>query len=309
MTEKIHGNIYPLFSTVELCYNICKNMGGCIQMTQNCENEYLYHYTSIENLALILKNRTIRLNALHKMDDLQEQRSHEGDLFGRLIFVSSWTAEKSESIPMWKMYTPPTAGVRIGLPPLPFVWHNTKNTDIVKAFAPVSTREKPRFDISNTFLDIEELCNMGIYSVEAFTGDILHEVQYTSEREALEPSVYQNKGDGYSLRLDKIGLHKNTHWQFQKEWRYRMGFYPLRFNMEQLMFSTYTQQEIYDYAQGKIFPTFSHFDLDIDCSYFKTMVITPSPQISLGNRILLETLVDKYNPSASIRESELINLI
>ena len=36
------------------------------------EIEYLYHYTSIEILALILKNRTIRLNPLDKMDDLQE---------------------------------------------------------------------------------------------------------------------------------------------------------------------------------------------------------------------------------------------
>lgn len=27
-----------------------------------CSEGYLYHYTSIESLALILKNRTIRLN-------------------------------------------------------------------------------------------------------------------------------------------------------------------------------------------------------------------------------------------------------
>lgn len=34
--------------------------------------EYLYHYTSIETLALILKNHTIRFNSLDKMDDLQQ---------------------------------------------------------------------------------------------------------------------------------------------------------------------------------------------------------------------------------------------
>lgn len=38
------------------------------------ETKYLYHYTSLESLALILKNRTIRLNPLDKMDDLQEQK-------------------------------------------------------------------------------------------------------------------------------------------------------------------------------------------------------------------------------------------
>ena len=36
--------------------------------------EYLYRYTSLESLALILKSRQIRLNPLDKMDDLQEQK-------------------------------------------------------------------------------------------------------------------------------------------------------------------------------------------------------------------------------------------
>ncbi len=31
--------------------------------------DYLYHYTSIENLALILKNKTIRFNSLINVDD------------------------------------------------------------------------------------------------------------------------------------------------------------------------------------------------------------------------------------------------
>lgn len=51
--------------------------------------EYLYHYTSIENLALILKNRTIRLNTLDKMDDLQEQKTRDVQNFGKFFFVSS----------------------------------------------------------------------------------------------------------------------------------------------------------------------------------------------------------------------------
>lgn len=35
-------------------------------------NQYLYHYTSIETLALILKNRTIRFNNLQNVDDPEE---------------------------------------------------------------------------------------------------------------------------------------------------------------------------------------------------------------------------------------------
>lgn len=33
----------------------------------------LYHYTTIDTLALILKNRTIRFNRLDKVDDLEEK--------------------------------------------------------------------------------------------------------------------------------------------------------------------------------------------------------------------------------------------
>ena len=62
--------------------------------------EYLYHYTSLESLALILKNRTIRLNPLDKMDDIQEQKTADIENIGKFVFVSSWTDDVVESIPM-----------------------------------------------------------------------------------------------------------------------------------------------------------------------------------------------------------------
>lgn len=75
--------------------------------------EYLYRYTSLESLALILKSRQIRLNPLDKMDDLQEQKTADVENLGKFVFISSWTEESDESIPMWRMYTDPRAGVRI----------------------------------------------------------------------------------------------------------------------------------------------------------------------------------------------------
>ena len=52
------------------------------------QNDYLYHYTSVDSLALILKNRTIRLNTLDKLDDLQEQKTADIKNFGKFFFVS-----------------------------------------------------------------------------------------------------------------------------------------------------------------------------------------------------------------------------
>ena len=65
--------------------------------------EYLYHYTNIETLALILKNRTIRFNSLDKMDDLQEQQTADIKNIGQFCYISSWTDDSTESIPMWNM--------------------------------------------------------------------------------------------------------------------------------------------------------------------------------------------------------------
>ena len=113
-------------------------------MADSLQIEYLYHYTSIEKLALILKNRTIRLNPLDKMDDLQEQKTADVENIGKFVFVSSWTDDTSESIPMWKMYTAPSAGVRIKLRKNPFVWHGTHGQDIETALGIPASDEKSK---------------------------------------------------------------------------------------------------------------------------------------------------------------------
>ena len=54
----------------------------------------LYHYTSISNYALILKNRTICFNPLSKMDDPDEEIGIEFGKrknVGKHLYVSCWT--------------------------------------------------------------------------------------------------------------------------------------------------------------------------------------------------------------------------
>lgn len=82
--------------------------------------EYLYHYTNIETLALILANHTFRLTSLDQMDDLQEKEAFDLKNAGQFCYVSSWTDDETENIPMWKMYSSLNAGVRIKLKANPF---------------------------------------------------------------------------------------------------------------------------------------------------------------------------------------------
>lgn len=86
------------------------------------KQEYLYHYTNVSSLASILKNHTIKLNPLTELDDSEEQIiMDEQQHLGKYCFVSSWTDDENESIPMWNMYTNMSEGIRIRLPKNPFV--------------------------------------------------------------------------------------------------------------------------------------------------------------------------------------------
>lgn len=75
----------------------------------------IHHYTSLQTLALILKNQTIRFNRLDLVDDASELDSIP-DFFRSYLFASCWTESEDESIPLWKMYTPNMQGVKISLP-------------------------------------------------------------------------------------------------------------------------------------------------------------------------------------------------
>lgn len=271
--------------------------------------EYLYHYSSIENLALILKNRTIRLNPLDKMDDLQEQKTEDVENIGKFIFVSSWTDDSEESIPMWKMYTNPNAGVRIKLRKNPFVWHGTKAKDIESALGASVKGELPTDDPINTFLDLSKMFNGRYYSAQAWNGKILQKITYTDDINKLEPKVGNIENGTITLNIGELGKYKNTHWEFQREWRYIMTFIPFNFiddgKILQKLFAL-TVNKLY---QGTEVPPFRYFDLDIEPDCFDEMEITCSPQMTSGNRVILETLVEKYNPKAKIVDSELLGKI
>lgn len=278
-------------------------------MVNNENVEYLYHYTSIESLALILKNHTIRLNSLTEMDDKQEQKTQDVENLGRFVFVSSWTSDAEESIPMWKMYTSPQSGVRIKLRKNPFKWHGTNVAEFNKTFGITPSNDSDNVSELNTFLCLTDMFKQGAYSQQGFNGDILIEVKYTSESSLLEPKVLETDGQSLTLSFGALGKYKNTHWKFQHEWRYLMTFIP--FSLGGSIEEAFARFNVAGtkMAMGKEFLPFKHYDLVIDDSCYREIEITISPQMTAGNYVALEALVEKYNPSAKICESGLKNLI
>ena len=269
------------------------------------ETEYLYHYTSLESLALILKNRTIRLNPLDKMDDLQEQKAADVKDLGKYVFVSSWTDDPTESIPMWKMYTDSTSGVRIKLRKNPFIWRDTYVRDLAREtgipFRPSSNSD----DRIHTFIDLARMVENGFYAVEGLSGKVLQKVTYTDDISLLEPRVFQQDSKGATLALGLLGLHKSTYWSFQREWRYRMLIVPMNYRVDSDEMGKEAAYMMQQMVQGVGRIPFRHYDINISPEAFAEMEITRSPQMTNGNRLILEALAEKYNSEAAIHESEL----
>lgn len=90
----------------------------------------LYHYASLDTLALILHNRTIRFSRLDKVDDPQEQRSADSQNLGKMKLVSCWTSSDEESIPMWREYAGAECGVRIQMKSYPFKQYSVSNESL-----------------------------------------------------------------------------------------------------------------------------------------------------------------------------------
>ena len=257
------------------------------------EVKYLYHYTSIESLALILKNKTIRFAPLDKMDDLQEQKTAEIRDFGKFTFVSCWTSDQEESIPMWNMYTPLTSGVRIKMKTRPFVQYNNVPVNQLRERAwKNGGGELDNIAPAVSYIDAEWMIHNGVITPHIFGDDILYEIEYTNNMQKLEPHVTTIKDGQIYLHGNALGKHKNDHWRFQKEWRYLLAVYPWA-----------------PLRERENPPPLQYVELEIEAHSFEDMEITCSPKLTPGNRVILESLIKMYNPRAIIKESELLGKI
>lgn len=170
----------------------------------------IYHYTSIETLALILKNKTIRFNRLDHVDDVDEAAygsSVQKTLLGQYSFVSCWTKEESENIALWNMYTN-YKGVRIGL-----------DEDMFITYA-INNKFKSFFNFMSKFEDD--------YFVSAISNEAkLYDIQYVQSPETYIKDLIHQEGDMVNINTNNIGIYKRKEWDCQKESRFRLTYFPV----------------------------------------------------------------------------------
>lgn len=167
--------------------------------------DYLYHYTGIQKLALILKNKNIKFNNLLNVDDPEEAETEDCGLLGRHCLVSCWTDHSTDELPMWNMYTPHMKGVRIGMRKNPFK-HYTYGKEMgfpknIDSF----------MDYSGEYA--KKVCFVA-------KCPLLLKVEYTDDKELLKPKVKELTENGETFSFEKIGKYKRKYWAFQQEFRY-----------------------------------------------------------------------------------------
>lgn len=210
----------------------------------------IYHYTTIDNLALILKSHKIRFMPLNQMDDAIEGRQeafiNKGNglaeqrvNISRYIYASCWTSNAEENIALWKMYTSNARGVIIKLKKEMFY-------DFI---------ENQQYTIiENTSSKIEHL----IFSERDL---FFRPVHYKPLNFNFVYGLNEGINNMYEL-LTKVGTHKSDAWKMQQESRFILYTVPVpkRCNLKK----GFDKKQIVEKAIcNKQYPEIRYIDLPI----------------------------------------------
>lgn len=267
----------------------------------------IYHYTNIESLALILKNKTIRFNRLDRVDDYEEGNAESlGVRFNKYVFASCWTEEPTESIPLWKMYGGDFCGLRISIEREMFEEYNVSGLflDLNGGIASI-----------NTFIPAVDMLNPNYFIVPAsdYDNDLFYrKILYVDDpfeftRDAIQiDNIRGNRGD-VKMEMKPFGYYKNMRWEFQKESRFVLYVFPVNIAREcsNPEVSSIVVQSL---LNNKSLP-FNYYDMNIKDEALNTMDVTLSPSASEAQKILVQALIDKYRPNARVLESSLGKLV
>lgn len=267
----------------------------------------IYHYTNIDTLALILKNRTIRFNRLDNVDDLEEGKAESlGIKFCKYIFVSCWTKSEDESIPLWKMYGGDAGGIRISIDHQMFMdypvkdleFNGLKSEGCFYSKIPVTDMLNPSF----FFIPIHQ------YENDMFFRDIEYvDNVFECTKDKIRLCNVQGNQADMQMEMKPFGSYKHNRWAFQKESRFVLYALPCNPFLDSAN-PNISSIVINSLLQNKLLP-FTHYDLRLKDDVLDNLIITLSPSVTDSQRIIVYALRDKYVPNAIIEESALGSLV
>lgn len=254
--------------------------------------EYLYHYTNLETLKLILQNKTFRLSSLNGMDDLEEGDTEDFNKLGRFIYISSWTSNPNESLLLWN-YSKGNEGVRLRMKSNIFKTVNINETINIHGInVPVNGDFNP---------GIIELMQSKCVSFMPYKAELCR-VTYTDLDRLLKPTVYKKCGCGsFGIETIDLGVFKRTEWEDQKEWRYRLSSFPFSILEQVTWFNNNDQRSLLTAVKSR--EDLGYIDLPLSDDAFDDIEILCSSKMSQEAREELSKVLNQYAPNATVRNS------
>lgn len=247
---------------------------------------YLYQYTTIGSLALILKTRSIKFNSLAYVDDLEEMKSGDIDEIGRYVFASCWTDKKEENIALWNMYAEKMRGIRIGLP----VYSLEDSKDFVQK--QVNKYKLNLIEYGSETITLPD--NTYVWKDFKWANYYqLREIVYTDDDRKLFPNIIRTDDEG-NIRLDslRLGLCKRKCWEFQQEWRYLIYIGLNSNNKIDTLYRVNKKKKVPDSLFARI-----------DAKQFEKMTVLMGPGTNESDYVIVDALKEKFNPTMTIEKS------
>lgn len=247
----------------------------------------IYHYTSIESLYLILKNKSLRFSTLANVDDKDEGMTQEFELAKQFLLVSCWTEEEEESIPQWSVYSNNMEGIRIGVE-----IDESSPENIFKLIEDPITKR----------LVSESLVFMETLPLVASTGcPFYREMKYTKDKTKLSPSIYSIDENKRLIDMSKVALYKSNEWSFQKESRFIIDFHASPFNNDMTSNKDF---DLIGSMKTQSLP-FMYKDIKLSDTFFDNIEIIFGPKCPPVHKEFVEMYVKQFNIAATMKDSYL----
>lgn len=250
--------------------------------------ETLYHYTSIDNLALLLANQTLMFSRLDGVNDPEEAYASDFDNAATLVFASCWTELEKESLAMWRMYTPDMQGVRIKMPSNPFLGRS--KLEIYSRGGIIQS--------AGSTIEINR-ANNGI-GINSYYISGPNKIYYSDAPQYRELQCIEKVQGKTLLSLHDLGMFKNTYWEFEQEWRYKILATISERVLDSELFKGDPVLDLdkHPVIEQKLF-------VPLDATSFDEMEILLGPRTTNAHELIVNSLIKTYAPKASISKSKI----
>jgi len=208
------------------------------------------------------------------VNDLDEINIKDRPEIKKSVFISCWTAQQKDSIPLWNLYADNLKGVRIKL----------KSPIFANASGPYISEKHGCYLIN--------LLNLSNFIKRKNDYEWVKYLFAPIKVEYKKDNSVNVNGENNSIIVKNIGAVKLDHWRFEKEYRF-------------LALANHEYYAETDSFQIKSPPYYSevkaeHLDIWIDEEIFNRIIIMPGPKCKEPERIIINSLLEKYTTKGKI---------